>query len=117
MLGYMQFWRPPSHVREALMLFKSPKTLTADDLYSDANMQGAFKSVTVLRKQKIQICGNQPALSVQGIAISRNDTESKVEMAMATVRGTSYLAMYVRPIDVPANPQAEAALRELCAKS
>ena len=117
MLGYMQFWRPPSGVREALMLFRSPKRLSSDDLYSDANMQGAFKSVTVLRKQNVQICGNQPAVIVQGIAISRNDTESRVEMVMATVRGTSYLAMYVRPIEVPANPQAEAALRELCAKS
>jgi hypothetical protein len=117
MLGYMQFWRPPSGVREALMLFRSPKRLSSDDLYSDANMQGAFKSVTVLRKQNVQICGNQSAVIVQGIAISRNDTESRVEMVMATVRGTSYLAMYVRPIEVPANPQAEAALRGLCAKS
>lgn len=117
MLGYVQFWRPPSGVREVLMLFKSPKTLTADDLYSDANMQGAFKSVTVLRKQNVQLCGNQPAVAVRGVAISRNDTESKVEMVLATVRGTSYMAMYVRPIEAPANRQAEAALHELCAKS
>jgi hypothetical protein len=99
------------------MLFKSPTDLKSDDIYSDANLQGAFKSVTVRRKQNIEICGTQPALSVQGTAISRNDTESNVDMVIAKVHGTSYLAMYVRPIDVPVSPEAEAALHELCAKS
>jgi hypothetical protein len=116
-LGFMQFWRPPSGVREVLMLFKSPKPVTSGDMYSDANMQGAFKSVTVQRKRSIKICGNQPALFVQGIAISRENTESNVEMVLANVRGTSYFAMYVRPTDVAPDPQAEGALYELCAKS
>lgn len=79
-------------------------------------MQGAFKSVTVRRKQTIEICGNQPAFFVEGTAISRNDTESNVDMMLSTVRGVSYLAMYVRPMEVPPNAQAEAALHELCAK-
>jgi hypothetical protein len=117
MLGYVQFWRPPSGVREALMLFKSPKRLTAGDVFSDANMQGSFKSVTVQRKSEIEICGSQPALLVQGIAISRDDRLSNVEMVMSDVRGTSYLAMYLRPVEEPPNTTAEAALRELCAKS
>jgi hypothetical protein len=113
----MQFWRPASNLREALMLFKSPTRLSADDVYSSGNMQGSFKSVTVLRKGPIQICGNQRALFVQGIAVSRNDTESKVDIVITDIRGTSYMAMYLRPIDVSADPQAEAALHELCAKS
>ena len=98
------------------MLFKSPKPLATGDIYSDANMQGAFKSVTVLRKQTIEICGNQPAYFVQGTAISRNDTLSNVDMMLSTVHGVSYLAMYVRPMEVPPNPQAEAALHGLCLK-
>lgn len=98
------------------MLFKSPKPLQSSDVYSSANMQGAFKSVTVMRKQTIEICGNQPALFVQGTAVSRNDTESNVDMVLSTVRGASYFAMYVRPMEVPPNAQAEAALHELCAK-
>jgi hypothetical protein len=112
----MQFWRPPSGTREVLMLLKSPKPLSSKDVYSDANMQGAFKSVTIQRKRAVEICGNQPAFSVQGFATSRNDTQSRVDMMMANVRGTSYLAMYVRPLDEPPNPMAMAALRELCAK-
>lgn len=116
-LGFVQFWRPPSGTREALMLLRSPRSLSQSDVYSSANMQGAFKSVTVLHKRPAKICGNQSALFVQGIAISRNDTESNVDMVITDVRGTSYMAMYLRPTDVPANPQAEAALHELCAKS
>jgi len=112
----MQFWRPASGVREALMLFKSPTKLSADDAYSSGNMQGTFKSLTVLHKRPIQICGNQPAYFVQGIAISRNNTESNVDIVMTDIRGTSYMAMYLRPIEVPVDPQAEAALHELCAK-
>ena len=116
-LGFMQFWRPPSGAREVLMIFKSPKKLSANDVYSSANMQGAFKNVTVLRKQTLQICGNQRALFVQGRATSRNDTESNVDIVITDVLGTSYMAMYLRPIDAAANPQAEAALHELCPKS
>jgi hypothetical protein len=116
-LGFMQFWRPQSGVREALMLFKSPKPLASSDVYSSANMQGAFKSVTVRRKQNIEICGNQPAYFVQGTAVSRNDTLSNVDMMLSTVHGVSYLAMYVRPMEEPPNAQAEAALHGLCLKS
>lgn len=116
-LGFMQFWRPPSGDREVLMLFRSPKPITSNELYSNANMQGSFKSVTVINKRSIRLCGSQPALVVAGIATSRNDQKSNVDMMLANVRGTSYFAMYVRPIEVPANPQAEGALYELCAKS
>ena len=99
------------------MLLRSPKRLTSEDVYSSANMQGGFKNVTVLRKQQMQICGNQSALFVEGRATSRNDTESNVDIVITDVAGTSYMAMYLRPIDEPANQQAEAALHELCAKS
>jgi len=99
------------------MLFRSPKPITSNELYSDANMQGSFKSVTVTHKRSIRLCGSQPALLVQGTAVSRNDRESNVEMMLANVRGTSYFAMYVRPSELPANSQAEGALYELCAKS
>lgn len=114
--GFMQFWRPPTSAREVLMLLKSPKPISPDDMYSSANMQGAFKNVTVQRKRPIEICGRQPATLVQGIAESRNDTESNVDMVLSNVEGTSYLAMYVRPVDEVPNPMAMAALRELCAK-
>lgn len=116
-LGFMQFWRPPLGTHEALMLFKSPKQLSPNDVYSSANVQGAFKGVTVQHKRSIEICGHQPASLVQGIAISRDGTESSLDMVLSDVRGTSYMALYLRPIDKPPNPMAMAALRELCAKS
>jgi hypothetical protein len=37
-------------------------------------------------------------------------------MVITTVHGTSYFAMYVRPIAAAPNPTAEASLQELCAK-
>lgn len=114
-MGFMQFWRPPSNDREVLMLFKSPKPVTANDVFSPENMRDTMHDVTITQRSAIQICDNQPATYIQGRGQSRRGDEN-VEVVITTTRATTYFALYARPIGAPPNPMAEAALRELCAK-
>jgi len=115
-MGFMQFWRPPSGRGEALMLFKSPKTLRPSDVLSSGTMGGGLKSISVRNETGTKICGDQPATFLDGTA--KNDRgDAIVDMMLTNVKGTSYMAMYVYPVDRAPNPLAIAALREICAKS
>jgi hypothetical protein len=113
--GFMQFWRPPSKDREVLMLFNSPTAIAPNDVFSNVNMRDTLKDLRIQKRRAIEICGNQPATYVQAEGSSAKGDEN-VDMVMATVRGTSYIALYVRPVGVAPNAGAQAALRELCAK-
>lgn len=116
-MGLMQFWRSPTNDQEVLMLFRSPKPLPAGDIFSNSQMQETLKDVVVTRRSRIKICGNQPATAIEARGSSAKGGDEYVEMVMTAARGTSYFAMYVRPITSMPNPQAVAALRELCLKS
>jgi hypothetical protein len=115
-MGFMQFWRSPSDDREVLMLFKSPKPLKAEDIFSDAQLKDTVRNATVEQRSAIEICGHQPATFVQARGSTSRGGIEFVDAVLTTLRGSSYLAMYVRPISRPTNPMAEAALRELCTK-
>jgi hypothetical protein len=115
-MGFIQFWRPPTDDREVLMLFKSPKQLQPSDIFSDARLHDTLKNVTVERRSSILICGNQPARYVEARGSSARGEQDRVDMVMTNAAGSTYFAMYVRPVTSPTNPMAEAALQELCAK-
>jgi len=115
-LGFMQFWRPPSNDREVLMLFKSPKPLKAADVFSNAQFDDNWKDVVFEKHAVIQICGGAPATYVEARGTSSKGGDERVEIVLATRNATSYLAMYARPLEGQANPTAQAALRELCPK-
>ncbi len=114
-MGFMQFWRTPDD-REALMLFKSPTRLTANDVFSNDRMQDTLKDVQIEQRRPIQICGNQPATYVRGRGTSPKRGDEDVEMVFTSINNTSYFALYVRPIGSAPNFAAQAALRELCTK-
>lgn len=114
-MGFMQFWRTADD-REALILFKSPTRLTANDVFSNDRMKDTVKDMQIEQRSPIQICGNQPATYVRGRGTSPKRGDEDVEMVFTTVNGTSYFALYTRPIGATPNSAAEAALRELCPK-
>jgi hypothetical protein len=116
-MGFMQFWRPPVDDGQMLMLIKSPKPMDPKEVFSNSQMHGTLKDVTIQDLRTIQICGNQAAtlLQAQGTSSTR-DGKDQVEMIMTNAGGSSYFAMYVRPLGAAANPEASAAVRELCAK-
>lgn len=99
------------------MLFKSPKPLEPRDVFSNAREHDAVTNVVVERRENITICGNQPATYVLAHGSSSNGSIDRMEIVTANVRGNTYFAIYVHPLRAPANRMAEAALRELCAKS
>ncbi len=114
-MGFMQFWRTPDD-REALILFKSPTPITANDVFSNDRMQDTLKDMQIEQRRAIQICGNQPATYIRGRGTSPKRGDEDVEMVMTTVHNTSYFALYVRPIGAAPNFAAQTALRELCSK-
>jgi hypothetical protein len=115
-MGFMQFWKPPGNDREVLMLFKSPKPLKPSEVFSDARLDDPLKETSIERRSEILICGRQPATYVEARGSSTRGGDERVELVMTTMGGSSYFAMYVRPLAVAPNPMAVAALRELCAK-
>ncbi|HEV2643960.1 MAG TPA: hypothetical protein VGT98_14705 [Candidatus Elarobacter sp.] len=115
-LGFMQFWRPPADDNQVLMLFKSPKPLKASDVFSYDRMQDTLKDARVTSRRSIAICGDQPATYIEARGSSAKGGNDKVDMVMTTLRETTYFALYVRPVEAVPDAQAEAALRELCAK-
>ena len=115
-LGYMQFWRPPNNDREVLMLFKSPRPMQTNEIFSKSNLQDTMKDVTVVGQQTIKICGTQPAKYVQARGSSSEGGPIDIETVATLIGGSSYFAVYVRPIAVRPNPIALASLREVCPK-
>ncbi|MBV8529870.1 MAG: hypothetical protein JO104_01015 [Candidatus Eremiobacteraeota bacterium] len=116
-MGLMQFWHPAADDRQVLMLFKSPKPLKPGDVFSDARMNDTLKDVIVERRSPIAICQGQPATYVEARGRSARGDDERVEIVMTNAGGSSYFAMYVRPLVGAPNPMAQAALRELCLKS
>jgi hypothetical protein len=116
-LGFMQFWRAPANNGEFLMLFHSPKKLSADDIFSSDRMKDTLQDASIVRRQPITICDKQPATYVEARGSSEKGRQDRVDLVLSDVAGASYIAMYVRPVDAPPNPLALASLRELCAKS
>ncbi len=114
-LGFMQFWRSPNGDDELLMLFKSPEKLTAKDIFSNPQLHDELQGESVERREPIKICGGQPATYVEGRGTTRG-RPSQVSIVLTDVAGTSYLAVYARPVEVSPNPAALAALREVCPK-
>lgn len=99
------------------MLFKSPKELRPADVFSDARLHDTLKDVVIERQRDIVICGSQPARYVEARGSSSGDERDSVDIVMTNMAGNTYFAMYVRPLRSVPNAMAEAALRELCAKS
>jgi len=114
-MGFMQFWRPPSDDREVLMLLKSPKSLQSSDFFSQAH--DTVRNVTVERRERIVICGDQRATLVRAHGSSSNGEDERIDMLATNAAGNTYFAMYARPISSQPNANAEAALRELCPKT
>jgi hypothetical protein len=115
-MGLMQFWRPASGDREMLMLFKSPRSIGTQDFFKSDAVRDSLNDVSVVQKQSITICKNQPATYVRARGSSSRGGDETVEVVATNAGGSSYFAMYVRPLGAVPNGAAQAALREVCTK-
>lgn len=100
------------------MLFKSPVRLNPDEeFFSNNQFHDTVKDTKVLRRERIKICGNQSATFVEAEGSSASTGEHVlIDALMTDVAGSSYFALYMRPFSAAPNPEALAALREVCAK-
>jgi hypothetical protein len=97
---------------QALVLFKLPVTANMNQALTESN----FRQFTVKRRERIVICGKQPAVYLYGASTSDRGPQT-VEMIMTTTDGATYMAMYARDTKMRPNAQAEAAIRSLCPRT
>ncbi|MBV8148409.1 MAG: hypothetical protein JO092_04895 [Candidatus Eremiobacteraeota bacterium] len=115
-MGFMQFWKPPTNSDEVLMLFRSPKQIDPNQVLASARL----RNTRIERRQEIKVCGNQPAIFFEGAGTSSSgnnaSTQAVMQMVMTNANGATYFAMYAYPVGTRPNSEALAALRELCPK-
>lgn len=113
----MQVWEREPHT--VLVLTSLPVQTDLSKVLSQADLKDAH----LQRKELIKICnGAQDALFAMGEGESKVEPAdsisepSEVEFLATDVRGKTYLAMYARPLHSPADPAAQAAIRNVCPK-
>jgi hypothetical protein len=113
---FMQVWAAAPH--NAIVLMSMPVAIDLNKAVSQADLSDA----RLQKKERIKICGGtQDALFVvlQGERKLNDDstsTPSEIEFLATDVRGKTYMAMYARPLHSPADPAAQAAIRNVCPK-
>jgi hypothetical protein len=115
---FMQTWSGPHG--SVMMLMAIPTKIDLTKRIENSPVGSA----KVERDEPLTICGNQPArlgemtgTGVQvGSPVPSGNQLQQIDFLATSVNGKSYMAMYVRPEHQPADPAAEAALRNICPK-
>ena len=113
---FMQVWESAPHT--ALVLMSLPVAMNLDKAMDQADL----KDATVRKRERTTICGNQQAVFIdaQGQMNAGNESgtgrPSEIEFIATNVKGKTYLAFYGRPLHSPADPAAQAAIRNVCPK-
>ena len=77
-------------------------------------LQGSnLKDARIEKQEPIKICGNQ---SARLITMTKPQQHQHIDAVMSPVAGSTYMAMYGYKSGSKPDPQAESAIRELCAK-
>lgn len=116
MFGRFQLWMKPGQQKDSpqmLMLIKGDASKMHGDL---TNLPPQYSTdLKIVKKGSTRLCdGSQDAEQLVAEGSDKNGKRSQVEM-MSDVIGTQrYIAMYIRPVAVPADAQAESAIHSLC---
>lgn len=105
------------------MLMKLPQDAKIDSAF-DTNdfrqMSGStrVKDAKIVERRTLTICGSQPALFMKmtGVSSGSEKTEELIETVLSKVSDGTYMAMHMYPVGSVPDPQAEAAIYELCPK-
>jgi hypothetical protein len=79
-------------------------------------LQDTTQDVKLVRQETIKICGTQSAKYIQAQGSSSRGGPVDIETVATNIKGSSYFAVYVRPMAVAPDPAALAALRQVCPK-
>jgi hypothetical protein len=116
--GLMQVWESPDE-KQTVMLMKIPVAMKTEDILSSANV----KDAKIEEQREITICGNQKAteLSIAGshttANASRTRTDDRIDGIVTGAGGSTYFAMYARPLHATADRSAEDAIHSICEKN
>jgi len=116
MFGHFQMWMKSGQQKgsaQMLMLVRGDVKNTRTDLNALPPQLG--NDMRVVRHGSVMLCGGtQPAQEYVAVGTDRNGKRSQMELTSTVIGSDRYVAMYVRPLNTPADPQAEAATRSLC---
>jgi len=116
---FMQAWSGPN--QSMLMLMAMPTKIDLQHTISNSTVSNA----DIEKQMRITICGNQEALYADMVgnpqgnktpAPGAKEQKERIEFLATTVSGKTYMAMYLRPLGTPPDPQAESAIRNVCPK-
>jgi len=102
-----------------IMLMKLPVKMDSSKFDSTTLSSSGTKNMKIESTQSVQICGNQTAMLAKATGTSDQvkGKDMNMEMLMTSVGGNSYIAMYMYPQKAAADPDAEATIKSVCAKS
>jgi hypothetical protein len=124
-MGRFQLWTGGGAKAQVLMLMKLPQDAKIDRSFDSSDfkeMTGptSVKDATMLEQRTMKICGSQPAMymKMRGVSNSGSQkTEEMIEAVVSRVSDGTFMAMHMYPIGSVPDPQAEAAIYELCPKT
>ena len=96
-----------------LMLIKGDANSMHGDL---TNLPPQYSTnLKVIKQDNAKICGGlQPAQELVAEGTDKNGKRSQVEMTSAVIGKDRYIAMYLRPLGMRPDAQAETAIHSLC---
>lgn len=123
-MGRFQLWTGGANAKQVLMLMKLPQDAKIDQSFDASDfkeMTGptSVKDATMLEQRSMKICGNQPAMymKMRGVSNGGTKTEEMIEAVLSKVSDGTFMAMHMYPVGSVPDPQAEAAIYELCPKT
>ena len=116
MFGHLQMWMKSTGGKgsepELVMLVKGNEN--SDVSTTNAIPPQYVKDAKIVSRGPVKLCGTQPAEQTIAEGTDRNGKRSRVEMVSTVIKNDRYVAMYVRPASVSADPVAESSIHSLC---
>jgi hypothetical protein len=116
MFGHFQMWMKSGQQKNStqfIMLIKGNRQNTHADFNSLPPQYGG-NDIKVLHRGSIKMCGTQQAEQFVAQGTDKDGKRSQIEMTSTLIGQDRYIAMYIRPITVAADQQAETAIHSLC---
>lgn len=115
MFGHLQAWVKSGDQKgstQMVMLVKG----NANSTHSGINEVPPqySKNTNVIARTSVKLCGTQPAEQEIAEGTDRDGKKSHIEIISTVIDKDRYIAMYLRPATLPADPAAESAIHSLC---
>ncbi len=117
MFGRFQMWITGNNAadRQMVMLVRGDQNMQVEQSQSFSGTRG----MRDLKRSSVTLCGSQHADYFVGRGESNSGgqrTMQTVEGVTTSIAGSKYAVLYIRPVSMRADAQAEAALHSICPK-